>query len=123
MLKLSPVELDKFRRKTVGFVWQQTTRNLIPYLSAIENVEIPVSLSLGMRKVEREYCKHLLETLGLADRMNHKLSELSGGQQQRVAIAVALANRPKLLLADEPTGEVDRKTAIDICGFSERRSL
>lgn len=114
LLKLSDIELDRFRRETVGFVWQQSSRNLIPFLSAIENVQMPINLTSGMSRESQEYTAYLLETVGMADRMDHRLSELSGGQQQRVAIAVSLANRPKLLLADEPTGEVDHQTALDI---------
>jgi ABC-type lipoprotein export system ATPase subunit len=114
LLKLSSGDLDRYRREKVGFVWQQTTRNLVSYLTTLENVQLPLRLSGTLDALAREYCQSLLEAVGLVDRLNHKLSELSGGQQQRVAIAVALANQPKLLLADEPTGEVDSKTALDI---------
>jgi ABC-type lipoprotein export system ATPase subunit/bifunctional DNA-binding transcriptional regulator/antitoxin component of YhaV-PrlF toxin-antitoxin module len=105
LLKLSNQVLDQYRLSTVGFVWQQASRNLIPYLSAIKNVEMPMILAGNMGK--RRRAEELLELVGLSDRKHHKLSEMSGGEQQRVAIAVALVNRPKLLLADEPTGEVD----------------
>jgi len=109
LLKLSSAALDRYRLTTVGFVWQQTSRNLIPYLSAVKNVEMPMILAGETGK--RRRAEELLERVGLADRRHHKLSEMSGGEQQRVAIAVALVNRPKLLLADEPTGEVDDANA------------
>jgi putative ABC transport system ATP-binding protein len=112
LLALSERGLNLYQRKKVGFVWQQTARNLIPYLSAIENVELPMTMSrtYGLRK-KREAAMELLDSVGLSHRKNSKLVQLSGGEQQRVAIAVALANRPVLLLGDEPTGEVDSVTA------------
>jgi ABC-type lipoprotein export system ATPase subunit/bifunctional DNA-binding transcriptional regulator/antitoxin component of YhaV-PrlF toxin-antitoxin module len=105
LLKLSNQALDQYRLSTVGFVWQQASRNLVPYLSAIKNVEMPMILAGKVGK--RRRAEELLDMVGLSERKHHKLSEMSGGEQQRVAIAVALVNRPKLLLADEPTGEVD----------------
>jgi ABC-type lipoprotein export system ATPase subunit/bifunctional DNA-binding transcriptional regulator/antitoxin component of YhaV-PrlF toxin-antitoxin module len=109
LLKLSNQALDQYRLNTVGFVWQQASRNLVPYLSAIKNVEMPMILAGNISK--RRRAEELLDMVGLLARKDHKLSEMSGGEQQRVAIAVALVNRPKLLLADEPTGEVDEANA------------
>jgi putative ABC transport system ATP-binding protein len=114
LLKLSESELDIYRRTQVGFIWQQTTRNLIPYLTALENVELPLRLAHHSVAEGRPRALELLEILGLSDRLSHRPEQLSGGEQQRVAIAVALANQPPLLLADEPTGELDGATQIDI---------
>ncbi|MEA3407506.1 MAG: ABC transporter ATP-binding protein [Chloroflexota bacterium] len=114
LLKLSSFALTRYRRSKVGFVWQQPSRNLIPYLSVEENVELPMivaGMSYGERK---EWTHELLESVGLWDRRHHTLHQLSGGEQQRTAIGVALANKPVLLLADEPTGEVDTTTAQTI---------
>ena len=112
--RLSEHEIDVYRRKTVGFVWQQGARNLIPYLTAAENIELPLTLSGQVGKSTHERALELLELVGLLDRKGHRLEELSGGEQQRIAIAIALANRPLLLLADEPTGELDTVTAQTI---------
>lgn len=111
MLKLSEREIVKYKRETVGFVWQNNARNLVPYLTALENVELPMLLK---GKQKRNRAKDLLDAVGLYHRANNKLTSLSGGEQQRVAIAIALANEPKLLLADEPTGSVDTKTSETI---------
>jgi len=114
LLKMSITDLDRYRRTTVGFVWQQSARNLIPYLTAQENVELPMTLAGETGRRRRDQAMRLLEVVGLADRYSHHLSELSGGEQQRVAIAVSLANKPQLLLADEPTGELDEATSLTI---------
>ena len=105
LLTVTEEQLVKYKRDTVGFIWQNNARNLLPYLSALENVEMPMMLS---GKVDRAYAKQLLEWVGLGHRMHNKLHQLSGGEQQRVAIAISLANRPQMLLADEPTGSVDQ---------------
>jgi ABC-type lipoprotein export system ATPase subunit len=114
LLKLSDRELDDYRRTQVGFVWQQTGRNLLHYLTALENVEIPLRLMRQPAGERRKQACRLLEELGLGERLARLPVQLSGGEQQRVAIAVAIANRPALLLADEPTGELDSLTARDI---------
>lgn len=112
LLKFNDQQLIKYKRDTVGFIWQNNARNLIPYLTAQENVELPMTLTGKGSK--RSRALQLLDLVGLLNRRNNKLSQLSGGEQQRVAIAIALANNPKLLLADEPTGSVDSRTAAAV---------
>ena len=105
-------------RRSIGFVFQFF--NLIPRLNAIGNVELPMAVS-GLGKNERrKHAEELLETVGLKERMKHKPAELSGGERQRVAIARALANNPEFLLMDEPTGNIDSKTAKEIIGLVKR---
>ena len=109
LLKFGDKELIEYMRDTVGFVWQNNARNLIPYLTAVQNVELPMLLK-GVKE-RRQRAEQLLDMVGLSARKNSLLGQMSGGEQQRVAIAIALANNPRMLLADEPTGAVDTKTA------------
>lgn len=116
--RLSGSDRTRFRRQVVGFVWQQTGRNLLPYLSAVENVELP--MVLDGRKARRTRALELLDLVGLADRAKHRPDRLSGGEQQRVAIAISLANDPNVVLADEPTGELDSRTSEEVFGLLRR---
>jgi ABC-type lipoprotein export system ATPase subunit len=111
---LGSKEQVRYLRNIIGFVWQQTSRNLLPYLTALENVALPMVLDGAKRGSREERARELLAQVGLADRADHHPSTMSGGEQQRAAIAVALANEPQVLLADEPTGELDTTTAHEI---------
>ncbi len=114
LLEMKRADQVIYRRREVGFVWQQTARNLLPYLTAQENVELPMALNGVGGRERTKRARALLEQVGLGHRLTHKPDRLSGGEQQRVAIAVSMANRPRLLLADEPTGEVDSEAAEQI---------
>jgi putative ABC transport system ATP-binding protein len=116
--EMSESSLAFLRGKTVGFIFQQF--NLIPTLTALENVMLPMEIVNENYKIARERAEKLLESLGLGDRINHKPNQLSGGQQQRVAIARALANDPEVILADEPTGNLDSKTGKFVMDFLEK---
>ena len=118
LFKMTEKELVEYKRSTVGFVWQNNARNLLPWLPAWQNVQTP--MLFGTMKERKKRALELLELVGLSHKANSRLSQMSGGEQQRVAIAIALANNPKLLLADEPTGSVDSKTASYILDVFRR---
>jgi len=117
LLRLSESQLIEYRRSTVGFVWQNNARNLVPYLDAEQNVMLPMTIN---NTVDKEWVNTLFDTVGLSHRRHSKLNQMSGGEQQRVAIAIALANKPPLLLADEPTGAVDTQTSNNILELFKR---
>lgn len=109
LFSMTEKELVAYKRSTVGFVWQNNGRNLLPYLSAYENIMTPMEL-IGSKE-RKQRAEMLLDMVGLTAKKHNRLQEMSGGEQQRIAIAIALANSPKVLLADEPTGSVDSRTA------------
>lgn len=109
LFTMTEKELADYKRDTVGFVWQNNGRNMLPFLPVLENIMLPMNISGAKKK--REKALELLERVGLSSKKNSRMNMLSGGEQQRIAIAIALSNSPKLLLADEPTGSVDTKTA------------
>ena len=116
LLAMSARRRLRYRRRTVGFVWQQTARNLLPYLTATENVALPMRLAGYGGRRRTQLARNLLDLVGVgycADRRPH---EMSGGEQQRAAVAVAVANDPEVLFADEPTGELDEATATEVFG-------
>ncbi|QAY74915.1 ABC transporter ATP-binding protein [Agromyces protaetiae] len=115
LLAMGARERTRFRRHTVGFIWQQTARNVLPYLTAAENVALAIDVARTARGRERAArVDEMLDLLGVGALADRRPAELSGGQQQRVALAVALANRPLVLLADEPTGELDESTSAEV---------
>jgi putative ABC transport system ATP-binding protein len=113
LLTMSAKRRLRYRRHTVGFVWQQTARNLLPYLTARENVELPMRLA---RRKAGTRAQELLEMVGVAHCADRRPAQMSGGEQQRCAVAVAVANDPEVLFADEPTGELDEATAAEVFG-------
>lgn len=108
LFKLNEQQLVEYKRNTIGFVWQNNARNLVPYLTAVQNIQLP--MLFGSEQKRKDKALELLELVGMSHKKNSKLNQLSGGEQQRIAIAIALANSPKILLADEPTGSVDVRT-------------
>ncbi len=120
LLKMSRSQMLRYRRDDVGFVWQNPARNLVPYLSVLQNVELPMLLAGSSGASSRRWATELVEAVGLGHRRHHHMVELSMGEQQRVAIAIGLGNRPALLLADEPTGSVDNANAQAILEVFQR---
>jgi putative ABC transport system ATP-binding protein len=118
IFKLNDDELTIFRRREIGFVFQQF--NLIPILNVYENIVLPIELDGN--KIDNDYVDTVINTLGLKDKINNLPNNLSGGQQQRVAIARALATKPSIILADEPTGNLDSKTSQDVVGLLKTMS-
>jgi ABC-type lipoprotein export system ATPase subunit len=114
LAELGPREQTRYLRQVIGFIWQQTGRNLLPYLTAAENVALPMAFDGVPDDIRATRARELLRQVGMAERADQRPDQMSGGEQQRVAIAVALANEPEVLLADEPTGELDSDTAADI---------
>jgi putative ABC transport system ATP-binding protein len=116
LTKLDDSDLTRLRRDKLGFIFQ--AYNLVPTLSAIENITLP--MDIGGRKPDRQWLNAVIDTVGLRDRLRHRPNQLSGGQQQRVAAARALASRPDIIFADEPTGNLDSRASAEILGFLRR---
>ena len=116
LASLNDRQLTQLRRTAVGFIFQ--AYNLVPTLNALENITLP--LLLGGTKGDQEWIDRVIDTVGLRDRLTHRPSELSGGQQQRVAVARAMASQPKIIFADEPTGNLDSRTGVEILDFMRR---
>lgn len=116
LLTMSARKRLAYRRRTVGFVWQQTARNLLPYLSAVENVALPMRLAGRRGRAARQRAAELLDMVGVGHCADRRPAGMSGGEQQRCAVAVAVANDPEVLFADEPTGELDENTAAEVFG-------
>lgn len=110
-------ELEQYRKFTSGFLWQLPERNLLPNLTASENIQFAMEVTNYSREEREKKITELLTSFGVAHRSTHKLGQLSGGEAQRVSLAVALANSPKLLLADEPTGELDSETTMEVIDY------
>jgi putative ABC transport system ATP-binding protein len=120
LLSLSAKGRLRYRRQVVGFVWQQTARNLLPYLTALQNVELPMRLA-GRRRASAKRARDLLDLVGVGYCADQRPSQMSGGEQQRCAVAVAVANDPEVLFADEPTGELDEATGAEV--FAAMRTI
>lgn len=118
IFKMSDEELTVFRRRNIGFVFQ--SYNLVPVLNVYENITLPIELDGG--NIDKKFLDSIIKTLGLEDKLNNLPSNLSGGQQQRVAIARAIATKPAIILADEPTGNLDSKTSMEVMGLIKTTS-
>ena len=117
LLNISDQELVQYRRLEVGFVWQATARNIVPYLTARDNIELPQAIAGIDSAARRARSRELLALLDMEDKADRRIHQLSGGEQQRLSIAIGMANSPPLLLADEPTGELDTQMAMQVFGL------
>lgn len=120
LLDMTEKDRVEYRRREVGFIWQSTSRNLLGYLTAVENVQLPMAILGVPESQRRKRARELLGILDLEEKASRLPSQLSGGEQQRVAVATALANNPSLLLGDEPTGELDTRTADEVLGWLQK---